>query len=224
MAYTPINWQNGDTITAEKMNKMDNGWGVANVQLFSEVAPTVSSQGLNLAQLTYAELIEDAVLIVTYDGYDYSCPRIEAFDAYFYGGFTEQGPDFSQFPFAIQSSPQSGNTIFTKTAGEHAVSAVGAGIEIGNEFEKAVKAVINTLPKTSFRIIPGQTTWIEARDAVNAGSDVYVLYSDGNRASILFVGSNPSGDYVARGIRLTSTGDAPYAVQLSASSPDGVLQ
>ena len=25
MAYTPTNWQTGDTITAEKLNKLENG-------------------------------------------------------------------------------------------------------------------------------------------------------------------------------------------------------
>ena len=25
MGYTPSNWQNGDVITAEKLNKMENG-------------------------------------------------------------------------------------------------------------------------------------------------------------------------------------------------------
>lgn len=41
MIYTPINWQNGDTITAEKMNKMDNGWGIGEVELFSETVTLI---------------------------------------------------------------------------------------------------------------------------------------------------------------------------------------
>ena len=42
MSYTPINWQTGDIITAEKMNKMDNGWSVesSSQQLFSETVTT----------------------------------------------------------------------------------------------------------------------------------------------------------------------------------------
>lgn len=40
MSYTPINWQTGDTITAEKLNKMDNGWLVFVVNLITDESST----------------------------------------------------------------------------------------------------------------------------------------------------------------------------------------
>ena len=223
MAYTPINWQNGDTITAEKMNKMDNGWGAVDAQLFSETV-TTSGDGMYSASLAYTGLIEDGTIPVTYDGTSYTCPRIEAFGAYFYGGFSEQGPDFSVYPFALQSSSEFGNTIFTKTAGNHTVAVVGKTVEVSNDFEKAVAVA---MPETSFQIIRGQTTWQEAFDALNAGRDVYVLPYSGHRDSILYVGTKMEGeitDYIACGARFDTSSQEMVTVFYHASSADGVLQ
>ena len=94
MAYTPINWQTGDTITAEKMNKMDNGWGVQNTQLFSESVTTTAQGGMNGGVLSYSTLIDSASIVVSFNGTDYTCSRIEVFGQYFYGGFSESGPVF----------------------------------------------------------------------------------------------------------------------------------
>lgn len=40
MAYTPTNWQNGDTITAEKLNKMEGGIESANAPFIVTLTPT----------------------------------------------------------------------------------------------------------------------------------------------------------------------------------------
>lgn len=40
MSYTPTNWQNGDTITAEKLNKMEGGIESANAPFVVTLTPT----------------------------------------------------------------------------------------------------------------------------------------------------------------------------------------
>ena len=40
MAYTPTNWQTGDTITAEKLNKMESGIESANAPFVVTLTPT----------------------------------------------------------------------------------------------------------------------------------------------------------------------------------------
>lgn len=223
MAYTPINWQNGDTITADKMNKMDNGWGVANAQLFNETV-TTSGDGMYSASLAYTGLIENGTITVTYDGTSYTCPRIDAFGVHYYGGFSEQGPDFSVYPFALMSSPEFGNRIFTETAGNHTVAVVGKTVEVSGDFEKAVEVA---MPESSFQIILGQTTWQEAFYALNAGRDVYVLPYSGERVPILYVGTRQDGEltaYIACGARYGTSSQGLITAFYSASSPDGALQ
>lgn len=155
MSYTPINWQTGQTITAEKLNKMDNGWGVQNTQLFSETVTTVEEEMGNSAELTYStQIIADSITVV-FNGTSYTCPKIEAFDSIFYGGFSESGPNFSVYPFAIQSSQNAGNVLYTETAGTYAVSAYSVGVEVSANFETAVNKSVSP---SAIKCIPDVTS------------------------------------------------------------------
>lgn len=153
MSYTPINWQTGDTITAEKMNKLNPGWGMAQTQLFSETVTTVDpgagEAGFGMAELVYASVINYPSIIVTFDGVDYSCSVNEVIDGvttqYIYGGWGEAGPDFSVFPFAIVSYLENdqflGNRIATQTVGSHTVVVKSTMIETSDSFRDAIFSV-----------------------------------------------------------------------------------
>lgn len=139
MSYTPINWQTGDTITAEKLNRCDNGWSVGSTQLFGEtVTTTVNEQDENVATLDYSDAIQEDVIIVTFDGTDYVCNRIDFNDMRFYGGFSTSpvGPDFTSYPFFIMNGA-SGSTLYTETAGTNTVSVSVPSVEISSNFETA---------------------------------------------------------------------------------------
>lgn len=139
MAYTPINWQTGDTISADKLNKMDNGWGVESTQLFSETVTTVDTgQGFSSGAIAYSSVIDAASITVTFDGTDYDCSRIDAFGDYFYGGFSKSGLDFSTYPFAIESIGGGGeNAIKTEAAGTYTITAVVSTLQTSADFDTA---------------------------------------------------------------------------------------
>ena len=138
MAYTPINWQTGDTITAEKLNKMDNGWGIENTQLFSETVTTEAGEYGNEGLLAFSSIVSSSNLSVTFDGVDYQCPLIEADFGYGYGGFTSGGDyDFSVFPFALVFVSGYGNILATETAGVHTVSVFVVDMQTSSDFDKA---------------------------------------------------------------------------------------
>lgn len=143
MAYTPINWQTGDTITAEKMNRMDNGWGIQEGQLFSESVTTRSQGGLNMASIEYNYPIDSATIVVTFDGTDYTCPRIDAFGSYWYGGFTEQGPDFSVYPFTL-TYDEGSVCVYAEDSGTHAIAVTAPTVVVGDNFSTAVNKVVDT--------------------------------------------------------------------------------
>lgn len=155
MTYTPINWQTGDTITAEKMNKMDNGWAVesSSQQLFTktvttELDPEYPEDGA-WGDLEYSTLITADTLTVTFDGTDYICPRIDLGNGSAYGGYSNGAPDFTVFPFAILSSEFMGSintNITTASAGTYAVSAyaTSSSIETSPAFGTAVNSVVDT--------------------------------------------------------------------------------
>lgn len=179
MAYTPINWQTGDTITAGKLNKMDNGWGVQETQLFSESVTTVDMEIDARATLTYSLPITASTLIVVLNGTSYTCPKIEAYGNNFYGGFdvSTGAPDFTTYPFFIMSPPTGENMLITETAGTYTVTASGEGIVVSDNFSGAVSKCVDidtsTLPMLC---VSGTTKKMEMSDAVMNGRMIYFYY------------------------------------------------
>lgn len=162
MTYTPINWQNGDTITAEKLNKMDNGWEVQETQLFSETVTTVAGQMGNTATLTYASSISASTIIATFDENVYTCDVVDFGDGMFaYGGIGEMGPDFTDYPFAIVSM-NGANTLYTETAGNHTVSAAATDAETTAKFRKAVNSCVEIPSANTILCVSGVTTRSDA--------------------------------------------------------------
>lgn len=187
MSYTPINWQTGDVITAEKLNKMDNDWGVQNAQLFSESVTTAElGEGVYGADMTFSQLIDADTIIVTFDGTNYRCNKIDFRGANYYGGFSESGPDFSVYPFAIGSSYE-GNSIYTETSGTYTVSASSNVVEYGEDFTTAVSSVNEQLGiMIPLKLIENETKENEAITALE--SDRLVFFKIGTR-SMFFVSS-----------------------------------
>lgn len=167
MAYTPINWQTGDTITAEKMNKMDNGWGAESTQLFSEAVTTTQAQFGVEGALSYSGQVSSPTIVVTFNGTDYLCSAIQLeVGGYGYGGVTAGWEyDFSTYPFALVFSNDDGNVLATETAGTYTVTVGGQIIEVSDSFKTAVSNCFDAalLP---FKCVSGVSTEDEMSDAV----------------------------------------------------------
>ena len=190
MSYTPINWQTGETITAEKLNKMDNGWGIGNAQLFSETVTTSAQSGMFGATLEYASPIDSNTIKVTFNNDEYICDRIDAFGGYYYGGFSENGPDFSEYPFLLECDPSvPENHIFTRTAGTFSVVvSVDGAIVISDNFRNAVEAVFKGT-QFPFLCVSGETTYSEMHEAAVSGRLLYFYDNNGRCHFItLFMG------------------------------------
>ena len=169
MSYTPINWQTGDTITAEKLNKMDNGWSVSSTQLFSETVTTVSGEYGNEGELSYSGQVNAAEIVVTFSGTDYTCPVVTMNSGTGYGGVdSEWNYDFTDFPFALVFSP-GGNFLATETAGTYAISVNTKSIELSSDFQEAVSSASGV-----FIAVENITTWQEIYDALADGKDVRI--------------------------------------------------
>ena len=184
MAYTPINWQTGDTITAEKMNKMDNGWGVETTQLFGETVTTVAGEYGNEAELTYANPIIADPITVTFDGNEYTCPVVSMSGAeHGYGGVDSSWTyDFSQYPFAIVTNEMNGqNTFATHTAGTYTVAVSAGTVATSDNFDQAVsisaEPLLSTLP-TPYTVTIGTTTLREVFNALASGKIPIATHTD----------------------------------------------
>lgn len=129
---TANKWKNG---------AVDVGWSVGEQQLFSETVTTVSAQGNIRAPFVYATPINYSAITVVFENHEYTCPKIVMDETQVaYGGVGPQGPDFSEYPFAILSSLSGdGNMLFTETAGTYTVAVIANGITVTDDFKEAVK-------------------------------------------------------------------------------------
>ncbi|MBQ3292118.1 MAG: hypothetical protein IJH43_07065 [Mogibacterium sp.] len=196
MAYTPIGWQTGDTITAEKMNKMDNGWGVFSTQLFNG-SVTVDSGGDAETTINPAAFSATTDAIITVNGTTYNCVGFDD-NGYWTFGSPYDAP--SEYPFSFY---RSGDTVYfmAKVTGSYTLDFIAVGYEVGTSFETVVKMIASSL--LPLKIVIGSTTWQEVYDAMSAGR-------------IAFVGSGTAMEFVSR---LTE-----YSIFCIAASGSNVVQ
>ena len=208
MAYTPINWQTGDTITAEKLNRCDNGWSVTSgtTTICDETVTAEDDGGMYCAQLTVSS-ITAASITVTYDGTPYQCAQDGD------GGYgTDVNFTFADYPFRIESD----GFIITETAGSHTVKveAVSSTVEVSSGFATAVMEASPLL-----RIVQGSTTWQQVYDAMAAGKIACYFYDSGDSAFTYFAEEAFFDDSSSQ-YRVSCTGGN---MTLSANSASGAL-
>lgn len=171
MSYTPIGWQTGDTITAEKLNKMDNGWSVesSSTTYINESVTTEDRGNFGMGATSYSNGISDATLTITFNGTEYTCTLGPSG----YGATAESPtPDFTTYPFGLV--PMGPVLLITETAGTYTlkVEASSTTVQTSTNFQTAVGSVvdINTIP---FKCISGSTTYDEMAAARDSGSLLY---------------------------------------------------
>jgi len=174
MAYTPTNWQTGDTITAEKLNKIENGvesgqnaWSVETVYttLFDDsITTSIPAPSYPpMADLQSAIVTEmygdDANLFrITFDGDEYIVEKKKetSVGAKYIGGLPDISTytvDFSVYPFCILFSSSSSAYFFTETVGTYSVKieTVEKTATTDKDFDVAVSSVVEPqLPKTYY--------------------------------------------------------------------------
>lgn len=159
MAYEKQTWANGDVITAEKLNHIeegiengDNGYECTETteQLFNETVTTVEHGGMYGATFNYSHPINADELTVVFNGTEYVCPKIisEGDDNAYYGGYDSSAHDvdFTDYPFSISSS-NNGNVIVTESPMTVTVSAsvTSSTVETTECFEKAVSKIVSPM-------------------------------------------------------------------------------
>ena len=166
MAYTPKQWVCGETITADGLNNIEEGVQEAldccgsggdcgyecteeMATLFEEsVTTTGESGGPYWGDCQYSALIDADEIVATFNGVEYTLPRIEPWGSICYGEIDSQEQiDFSTYPLFIESPYDDyagGNYIATANAGTYAVKVetlVATINSITPCFKKAVDEV-----------------------------------------------------------------------------------
>ena len=154
MAYEKQTWKCGDTITADRMNHIEDG--IANVDvgyscsgewvtLTDESVTTTVEEGAHFALggFTYSEPITADTIKVTFNGTEYTCNKQIHELGHVYYGTNTLPPiggtiDWTQYPFAIAHGNYS-NVFGTETAGTYQVKieAYEKTVETSECFDRA---------------------------------------------------------------------------------------
>lgn len=105
MSYTPTNWQTGDTITAEKLNKLENGVAaLSNYDIvFKKTYDSVTADGLSVEEL-YQKGAENLNAVLITDGESARNP-------FSYSLYIEDGVTYVSFEFLAMGG---GETIINR--------------------------------------------------------------------------------------------------------------
>lgn len=156
MAYEKQVWNCGDTITADKMNHIEEGIENASsgcgyecteglVTLTDESVTTAIKGGDLFAggKLLYDSLISAPTIKVTFNGTEYTCNKQTSSHGFNYYGADIGVPlgasvDWSEYPFSVSATPV-GNVLGTESAGTYQVKieVYGDVIETSECFDKA---------------------------------------------------------------------------------------
>lgn len=190
--YEPTVWATGDVVTAEKLNKLENGVASGGVYTESETVrfsgevTTAESYGDFMASLPGCDLSDapDQITVV-FDGTEYTVNATLADDIVCYGVYSEEsGVDFSQYPFFINAFTETSRTVFsTETAGTHSVVIKSVTKTVNSELQAV-------LP---LRAVVGTTTLAELEEAWGSGRLVYCIE---NGANIYFLLSHVNSEIV----------------------------
>lgn len=163
MAYEKQTWVCGETITADKLNHMEDGIAQASgggtdvgyectetrTVLTEESVTTVAGEYGNDGSLAYSTPITAETIRVTFNGVEYVCDAVAMGGTVRgYGGISQSDTDFSEYPFAItsNSNPDASfvNGLYTETAGTYQVKieTVEQSVETSECFENAVNKVV----------------------------------------------------------------------------------
>lgn len=109
MAYTPTEWKNGDVITAEKLNKLEDGINSIDIGYETiNTEKTILSGRFSFGRGNYNDLISDTLdydyICIELDSQSYVLPRVSNGTGNYYikyGDWNNTTPDYTIYPIAI---------------------------------------------------------------------------------------------------------------------------
>lgn len=147
MAYTKHTWENGEVISAEKLNNLEEGIGYDVVEevLFEEEVTTIQQQsGASFAtgNIIYSDFIDFDILNVVFNNVEYSLPKnVMGGGTNIYGEVNEEShnPVFNTYPLIILSSSNYRNQLVTSEPGTYNIKVKVQLIQTTAKFDQAVK-------------------------------------------------------------------------------------
>ena len=116
--YTDEDTRNFERYRLKVLENLSGGGGSSWQTVFEGSVTTEQSEMGNIGYINYNEQLTADTLKITFDGIEYECEKTSTITSNMYGGFGEDGLDFSEYPFLIMSTEDE-NRVFTESAGTH---------------------------------------------------------------------------------------------------------
>jgi len=198
--YEKHNWVNGEVITEDKLNHMEDGistgggiYTYGEVTFFDdEVTTEKPSESSTFAQasITLQGNLPKSDISVTFNGQDYTLPHGYVEGVGDYWGELADVPSYTNFPVFIGAD----GSIFTPEEGTYALKIVGNSFELNDDFK-------NSFPKNMLVNVSERSnnysldkTYSEINSAVLNGDNVKFLLYDGAFTKEYYLDSISSDD------------------------------
>ena len=199
MAYEKQTWANGDVITQEKLNHIEDGIAGAGEKgyecveeralLLDETVTLSVQDDYDFGPINYSGEISYPVIYVTFDGVEYTCPNHGEGGNSFYGANSIF--DFETIPFLIVNPDGNQCLVYTKSGASPSVHTIRIMYDENTVtttpcFEKAVKSIVNTgyeCTETTEQLFSETVTTEEIGEAYIAT----LQYSDAINADVLTI-------------------------------------
>ena len=137
MAFEPKTWACGDTITAQELNRMEQGIAEAGqgggdcgyecteteTTIFDGSLTTNSMGPFSGTTFASSQPIDGDSILVTFDGIDYEPPKVTIDSDIYYGEVSSDGPVFTTYPCVIGvDSNNNNNYLFVASNETYQVS------------------------------------------------------------------------------------------------------
>ena len=141
--YEKHNWVNGEVITEDKLNHMEDGiatgggiYSVSETYLFNGEVTATENEGFYVGEFTTTKPLAESDLKVIFNGKEYLLPYDS--DNGFYGEAGETGPSFENYPLYIEGSDGM-YAITTPEAGTYSLQIPGeTELVVSNELANGI--------------------------------------------------------------------------------------
>ena len=198
--YEKHNWVNGEVITEDKLNHLEDGvatgggiYTFREVSLFdSEVTTSkpVDSMPYAYAEITPQGQLPESDIHVTFNGQDYTLPHYSVAEGDYWGELDSNNmPSFTNYPLYI-SSGLGKRSVMTPEVGTYALKIIGNGFELNNVFKNSFGFTKNLF----VNVIPGEISGNYTLDKTYSEINSAILNGD-NVRFLLHGGAVPTKEY-----------------------------
>lgn len=152
----PTTMEYFDKLLGEQLLEGEGGGGSSWQTVFEGSVTTEASGGQNSGIIDYNTQISADVIKVTFNGVEYECNKMTMGNTNGYGEVGQQGPDFTNYPFFINSSTDGTlnvTTVYTESTGTYTLKIEEEQSGESSDFSTAEVSISAAVPGVQCSVV-----------------------------------------------------------------------